>query len=129
MKNLPGVVSGIGMVIALAGMQAQERVAPSPTPTPQSNRATNLNTSRSNRTVERGANPTPNADEARAKDGTSKPIIQNIKAREGRPNASPTPGGRRAAPGTPTPDPGAANNLNSSRSNRQAPPTPTASPR
>jgi hypothetical protein len=115
------------MVIALAGMQAQEGVAPSATQTPQANRSTNLHSSKSNRTVEPDAKPTPNAEEARAKGDTSKPIIQNIKARSGQ--ASPTPGGRTAVTVTSTPGPQDATNLNSSKSNRKAQPTPGAPPR
>lgn len=46
MKTLSGVLSGLVVVIALAGMQ--ERKA-EPTATPQAGRATNLNSSKSNR--------------------------------------------------------------------------------
>jgi hypothetical protein len=126
MNRFQGVVSGLGMVIALAGMQSQERGAP--TPTPQTNRSTNLNSSRSNRTVEPDAKPTPTSEEERAKGDTSKPVIQNIKARSGQPSPSPTFGGRRAATITSTPGPQDATNLNSSKSNRQAQLTPTARP-
>ena len=129
MNKLQGVVSGLGMVIALAGMQSRERAAPTPTPTPQANRPTNLNSSRSNRTVEPDAKPTPKPGEERTKGDTSKSSIQNIKARSGQPSLSPTLGGRIAATITPTAGPQDATNLNSSKSNRQAQPTPTAPPR
>lgn len=125
MNKLSGVVSGLGMVIALADMQAQERAMLTRTPTPQANRSTNLNSSRSNRTVE----PTPKSEEERTKGDISKSSIQNIKARSGQPSPSPTPDGRMAATITPTAGPQDATNLNSSRSNRQAQPTPTAPPR
>ena len=129
MNKLSGVVSGLGMVIALADMQAQERVVPTGTPTPQANRSTNLNSSRSNRMVEPDATPTPKSEEERAKRDISKSSIQNIKARSGQPSPSPTLGARMAATITPTAGPQDATNLNSSKSNRQVQPTPTAPPR
>jgi hypothetical protein len=127
-SKLSGVVSGLGMVIALTGMQSRERSAPTPTQTPQANRATNLNSSRSNRTVEPDAKPTTRPQDERSKGDMSKSSIQNIKARSGQPSPSPTPGERMATTITPTVGPQDATNLNSSKSNRQVPPTPTAPP-